>query len=89
MALSPDVIMAISVSVGVCLGLLNTWALVVDGAALGVRPYAAAWVGISNALLGIQLLGLGQVATAAAFLLSASVNFTNASLIAWHQWFKS
>lgn len=87
--MTPDQVMALSLSVGLCFSLVNTRALLVDGRANGVRPYLAGWVAVSNCILGAQLLGLGQWLSGTMFVLCGVSSAVNSALIAFYQYRKS
>jgi len=65
----------------------NTYALIVDGDAKGVRPYSSMYLAASNSFLAYQLVYLEQAATAAISVLFVLLNIINASLIIRYQGF--
>lgn len=65
----------------------NTYALIVDGDAKGVRPYSNLYLAASNSFLAYQLVSLEQVVTAIVSGLFVLLNIVNASLIIRYQGF--
>lgn len=65
----------------------NTYALIVDGDAKGVRPYSSMYLAASNSFLTYQLVSLEQAVTAVVSVLFVLLNIVNASLIIRYQGF--
>lgn len=80
--------MALFLSVSLVLSLVNTRALLIDSRALGVRPYLAGWIAISNCVLGAQLISLSQGLAGAMLVLCGIASGINCALIARYQWRK-
>lgn len=79
--MTPDMVAA-AITFGAWLSsATNTYALLKDGQAKGVRPYANMYLAISNSVLTYQLGALGQVLTSTVSGLFVLLNILNAILI--------
>jgi hypothetical protein len=83
---SSDLLTAIMMMGAWCLSAINVWALIKDGDAKGVRPYASLYFAVSNTMLAMSLWHLDQTMSATATGMIAVLNLTNAALIIRYQW---
>lgn len=85
--MTADIAMAVTMFGAWLISATNTYALIVDGDAKGVRPYSSMYLAASNSFLVYQLVSLGQTVSAAVSALFVLLNVVNASLIIRYQGF--
>lgn len=84
--MSADLLTAITMMGAWCLSAINVWALIKDGDAKGVRPYASLYFAVNNTILAMTLWQLNQTLSATVTGLFVVLNLVTAALIIRYQW---
>lgn len=85
--MTADMVMAVTMFGAWLISATNTYALIVDGDAKGVRPYSSMDLAASNSFLTYQLVSLEKAVSAVVSILFVLLNIINASLIIRYQGF--